>query len=75
MPGYNSSQGTPEDLNRVGAFSGRHGAVETQTRVRDVAPPEADRKGRPEALGKRLALAVARWKRVARAGKIRCMKG
>ena len=59
MPGYNSSQGSPEDLNRVGCFSGAM-AQSNADDGPDVAPPEAARKT-AEHLGKRVAEATARW--------------
>ncbi len=58
MPGYNSSNGTPTDLNRVGSFSG----VMTQANVdegADVAPPQAD-KDTAARLGERVAEIAAR---------------
>ncbi|MDJ0973072.1 MAG: flavodoxin family protein [Planctomycetota bacterium] len=59
MPGNNSSTGTPEDLNRVGCFSGAM-AQSNADEGPDVAPPEADRKT-AEHLGRRVAEAAARW--------------
>lgn len=59
MPGYNSSKGTPEDLNRVGCFAGAMAQSNTDEGP-DVAPPKADRET-AERLGRRLAEAAARW--------------
>lgn len=61
MPGYNSSKGSAEDINRVGSFLG----LMTQANVDegpDVAPPSADRRT-AEIYGERIAKAAQRWKR------------
>lgn len=60
-PGYNSSKGSPEDLNRVGSFLG----LATQANADEspeTAPPAADRKT-AELFGERVARATQRWRR------------
>ena len=55
LPGYNTSKGTPEDLNRVGSFTG----VMTRANAdegADVAPPKADHD-----TAARLGERVAEW--------------
>lgn len=61
MPGYNTSKGSPADINRVGSFLG----LMTQANADegpDVAPPAADRKT-AELFGARIAEVAARWKK------------
>lgn len=59
MPGFNSTKGSPQDLNRTGHYLG----VATQANVdegADVAPPESDLKT-AEHYGARMAEAAKRW--------------
>ena len=60
MPGYNTSKGSPNDVNRVGSFLG----LMTQANADegpDVAPPQSDR-ATAELFGKRVAEVAVRWK-------------
>jgi multimeric flavodoxin WrbA len=61
LPGNNNSQGSVEDLNRLGSFLGAM-AQANADQGPDVAPPASDRKT-AELLGKRVAEAAARWLR------------
>ncbi len=61
LPGNNSSQGSIEDLNRLGAFLGAM-AQSNIDQGPDLAPPESDRKT-AEHLGRRVAEAALRWRR------------
>ncbi len=61
LPGNNSSQGSVEDLNRLGSFLGGM-AQANADQGPDLAPPAADRKT-AEHLGTRVAEAAARWGR------------
>lgn len=59
LPGNNTSTGSPEDLNRIGAFLG----VMTQSnndQGPEAAPPASDRRT-AEHLGRRVAEAALRW--------------
>ncbi len=61
FPGYNSSKGTPQDINRVGSFLG----LATQANADEspeVAPPAADRET-AELFGRRIAETAVRWRR------------
>lgn len=58
-PGNNSSQGSPEDLNRIGSYLGAM-AQSNADEGADVTPPKAD-KETAEALGARVAVAALRW--------------
>ncbi|MFZ5609303.1 MAG: flavodoxin family protein [Pseudomonadota bacterium] len=63
MPGNNSSQGSPEDLNRIGAYLGAMAQSNIDAGA-DLAPPKADLETAAH-LGERVAKAAIRW----RAGK------
>jgi multimeric flavodoxin WrbA len=60
MGGNNSSKGSPNDLNRIGSFSGAM-AQSNVDQGPDVVPPESDRKT-AEHLGQRVAMVAARMK-------------
>lgn len=60
LPGNNSSQGSVEDLNRLGGFLGAM-AQSNADQGADVVPPEAD-KATARHLGKRVAEMALRWK-------------
>lgn len=60
LPGNNSSQGSPEDLNRIGSYLGAM-AQSNADEGADVTPPQADR-DTAQALGARVATAALRWK-------------
>jgi NAD(P)H dehydrogenase (quinone) len=60
MPGYNTKDGSPDSVNRIGSFFG----LMTQANVdegADAAPPESDRKT-AEVFGARVAEVAKRWK-------------
>ena len=59
-PGNNSSEGSPEDLNRLGSFLGAMAQSDADLGP-DVTPPTADRLT-AEALGERVAKAAQRWR-------------
>ncbi len=59
MPGNHDSKGSPEDLNRLGAFVGAMAQSNTDAGP-EVAPPESDRRT-AEHLGRRVAEMAARW--------------
>lgn len=59
MPGNNSSQGSPEDLNRIGSYLGAM-AQSNADEGAEVTPPQADR-DTAQALGARVATAAKRW--------------
>lgn len=59
LPGNNSSQSSPEDLNRLGSFLGAM-AQSNADQPADLTPPEADRKT-AAVLGQRIAQAASRW--------------
>ncbi|WP_432474431.1 flavodoxin family protein [Amphritea sp. HPY] len=59
MPGNNSSQGSPEDLNRIGSYLGAM-AQSNADEGAEVTPPQTDR-DTAEALGARVAVAAKRW--------------
>lgn len=59
LPGYNSSQGTPQDINRVGSYLGAM-AQANADQGPDVVPPEADRET-AALLGERVARATLAW--------------
>lgn len=61
MPGNNSSKGSVEDVNRLGACLGAMAQSDTDEGP-DVAPPEADLETARQ-LGRRLAEAAIRWAR------------
>lgn len=58
MPGYNSSKGSPNDLNRTGHFLGLGTQANTDEGA-DTAPPAADRET-AKAFGRRVAETVLR---------------
>ena len=60
LPGNNSSQGSPEDLNRIGSYLGAM-AQSNADEGAEVTPPQADR-ATAEVLGARVAAAARRWK-------------
>lgn len=60
MPGNNSSQGSPEDLNRIGSYLGAM-AQSNADEGAEVTPPQSDR-DTAQALGVRVATAAKRWK-------------
>lgn len=60
LPGNNSSQGSPEDLNRIGSYLGAM-AQSNADEGAEVTPPQADR-DTAQALGARVAAAALRWK-------------
>ena len=60
MPGNNSSQGSPEDLNRIGSYIGAM-AQSNADEGADITPPQSDR-DTVQALGERVATAARRWK-------------
>jgi multimeric flavodoxin WrbA len=60
LPGYNSSQGTPQDINRVGSYLGAM-AQANADQGPDVAPPQADRET-AALLGERVARATLAWR-------------
>lgn len=65
FPGYNSSKGSPADLNRVGSLLG----LGTQSNIDEspeTAPPASDRQT-AELFGKRVAETAVRWRRGAQA--------
>lgn len=64
LPGNNNSQGSTEELNRLGSFLGAM-AQSNADQGPDQAPPAADRKT-AEHLGKRVAEAAQRWARGAK---------
>jgi len=59
MPGNNSTQGSPDDLNRIGSFLGAM-AQSNSDAGPDVAPPKSDQ-DTAAALGRRVAEAAHRW--------------
>lgn len=59
LPGNNSSQGSPDDLNRLGSYLGAMAQSNADVGP-DVAPPPADLKTGAH-LGKRVAEITARW--------------
>lgn len=59
LPGNHTSQGSPEDLNRLAGFLGAM-AQSNADQTPDIAPPLADRLT-AEHLGARVALAALRW--------------
>ena len=59
LPGYNSSQGTPEDLNRIGSYLGAM-AQSNADQGPDVAPPQPDQ-DTAALLGARVARAALAW--------------
>ncbi|MCR6629114.1 MAG: NAD(P)H-dependent oxidoreductase [Magnetospirillum sp.] len=61
LPGNNSSNGSVEDLNRLGSFLGVMAQANADQGA-EVAPPVSDRKT-AEKLGARVAEAAARWAR------------
>ncbi len=60
-PGNNSSQGSPEDLNRIGSSLGVM-AQSNADQGPELVPPESDRKT-GEYLGRRVAELAQRWSR------------
>jgi NAD(P)H dehydrogenase (quinone) len=60
LPGNNNSNGSVEDLNRLGSFLGAM-AQSNADQSAEVAPPETDLRT-ARALGERVAKAAARWK-------------
>jgi multimeric flavodoxin WrbA len=65
LPGNNSSKGSVDDLNRVGSFLGAM-AQSNSDQGPEHGPTPADLKT-AEHLGKRIAVAAARWKAGAKA--------
>lgn len=61
MPGNHTSQGSPEDLNRLGSSLGAM-AQSNADQSADIAPPLSDRLT-AERLGARVAEAALRWRR------------
>ncbi|MBF0325125.1 MAG: flavodoxin family protein [Alphaproteobacteria bacterium] len=59
MPGNNSSNGSVEDINRLGSFLGAM-AQANSDQGPELAPPQADRKT-AALLGQRVAEAAKRW--------------
>jgi len=59
LPGNNSSQGSPEDLNRLGSYLGAMAQSNADVGP-DVAPPPSDLKTGAH-LGKRVAEITACW--------------
>lgn len=59
LPGWQSSNGTPADLNRLAAFLGLM-AQSNSDQGPDQAPPESDRRT-GELFGRRIALFTHRW--------------
>lgn len=59
LPGNNSSQGSPDDLNRIGSYLGAMAQSDADAGP-DVAPPKADQ-DTAAALGRRIAEAALRW--------------
>ena len=60
MPGNNSTKGSPEDINRIGAYLGAMAQSDIDAGP-DVAPPPADR-ATAKLLGKRVAEMAVRWR-------------
>lgn len=60
MPGNNNSNGSVDDLNRLGSFLGAM-AQSNADQGADVAPPAADQRT-AEVLGERVAETTRRWK-------------
>jgi multimeric flavodoxin WrbA len=58
-PGYNSSKGSPNDLNRIGSWLGAMSQSNVDQGA-DVVPPESDHKT-AEYLGKRVAEVTKQW--------------
>jgi multimeric flavodoxin WrbA len=61
LPGNNNSNGSAEDLNRLGSFLGAMAQANADQGA-DIVPPETDKRTAAH-LGKRVAEAAARWKR------------
>lgn len=61
LPGNNNSNGSVEDLNRLGSFLGAMAQANADQGA-DLAPPASDRKT-AEILGKRVTEAAVRWAR------------
>lgn len=59
LPGNNNSNGSVDDLNRLGSFLGAMAQANADQGA-EVTPPDSDRKT-AAALGKRVAEAAARW--------------
>lgn len=59
LPGNNSSQGSAEDLNRIGSYLGAM-AQSNADQGADITPPQSDR-DTAQALGERVATAARRW--------------
>jgi multimeric flavodoxin WrbA len=59
MPGNNSSEGSPEDINRIGSYIGMMAQANADQGA-DVTPPAADHKT-AEILGARVANSAKRW--------------
>ncbi len=59
MPGNNSSQGSPDDLNRIGSYLGAM-AQSNADQDAELTPPQSDR-DTARHLGKRVAEAAKRW--------------
>lgn len=60
LPGNNSSQGSPDDLNRIGSYLGAM-AQSNADQGADLVPPQSDR-DTARHLGRRVAQAARRWK-------------
>lgn len=61
LPGYNTKNGSPESINRLGSFLGLM-AQSNADEGPDAAPPAMDRKT-AQLFGARVAEITARWKR------------
>lgn len=59
MPGNNTSEGSPEDLNRIGSYLGMMAQANADQGA-DVTPPASDHRT-AEAFGTRVAEAALRW--------------
>ncbi|AKH20877.1 flavodoxin family protein [Sedimenticola thiotaurini] len=60
LPGNNSTQGSPDDLNRVGSYLGVM-AQSNADQGPEIVPPQSDR-DTAQHLGRRVAQAARRWK-------------
>jgi NAD(P)H dehydrogenase (quinone) len=59
LPGNNTSQGSPDDLNRIGSYLGAM-AQSNGDQGADLVPPQSDR-DTARHMGKRVAQAAQRW--------------
>jgi multimeric flavodoxin WrbA len=65
LPGNHTSEGSPDDLNRLASFLGAM-AQSNADQPADLVPPAADRRT-AEHLGARVARAARRWRQAAEA--------